>query len=194
MSTTIAATIYNVPMIRISIVLLACATAISAADASSASVSRIFDQQLRAVEHDLVPLAEAMPAEKYTFAPTEGEFKGVRTFGQQVGHVAAVIFAVSASALGEKNPSERGENENGPPTLKTKDDYVKYLKNAFAYGHKAMNSLTGLNLTGLVKSAFGNEQVARASMASEAVWHSFDHYGQMVVYARMNGIIPPASR
>jgi hypothetical protein len=181
-------------MIRVSIVLFACAFAAFGADAPSASVSKIFDQQLTTVERELVPLAEAMPAEKYSFAPTEGEFKGVRTFGQQVGHIAAVIYSVSASALGEKNPSESGENENGPGTLKTKDDYVRYLKSAFAYGHKAMNSLTGLNLTGLVKSAFGDNQVPRASMASLAVWHSFDHYGQMVVYARMNGIIPPASR
>jgi hypothetical protein len=181
-------------MIRVSVAFLACAFGMFGVDAPAVSVSKIFDRQLTTVEHELVPLAEAMPAEKYNFAPTDGEFKGVRTFGQQVGHVAAVIYSVSASALGEKNPSENGEGENGPATLKTKDDYVKYLKSAFAYGHKAMNSLTGLNLTGLVKSAFGNEQVPRASMASEAVWHSFDHYGQMVVYARMNGIIPPASR
>jgi uncharacterized damage-inducible protein DinB len=181
-------------MIRVSVLLLACACAVFGADSPGASVSKIFDQQLSTVEHELVPLAEAMPAEKYSFAPTEGEFKGVRTFGQQVGHIAAVIYAVSASALGEKNPTESGEGENGPASLKTKDDYVKYLKSAFSYGHKAMNSLTGLNLTGMVKSAFGDNQVPRASMASLAVWHSFDHYGQMVVYARMNGIIPPASR
>src|SRR5216683_129318 len=93
--------VYNVPMIRVSIFLLACASAVFGADVTSASVSKIYDEQLSTVEHELVPLAEAMPAEKYNFAPTDGEFKGVRTFAQQVGHIAAVIYSVSASALGE---------------------------------------------------------------------------------------------
>ena len=146
------------------------------------------------LEREFVPLVEALPADKYDFAPTNGEFHGVRTFGQQVSHVAAVIYMVSASVLGEKNPSEPGKNENGPALLKTKDDILKYLKDAFTYGHKAMTSLTDRNLTEMVQSPFGSNQVPRVSMASVAVWHSFDHYGQMVVYARMNGITPPARR
>jgi hypothetical protein len=172
----------------------ACGLAAYGADASAPPVGKIYDQELTMLEHELVPLAEAMPADKYQFAPTHGEFKGVRTFGQQVGHVGAVMYMVSASVLGEKAPAEAGEGENGPPTLKTKDDYVKYLKGAVAYSHKAMNSLTSANLTAMVKSAFGNDKVPRVSMASVVVWHSFDHYGQMAVYARMNGIVPPASR
>jgi hypothetical protein len=182
-------------MTRISLLLCFAATCGSTAfGADAPPPSKIFDQQLTMVERELVPLAEAMPADKYIFAPTHGEFKGVRTFGQQVSHVAAVIYVVSASVLEEKNPSETGPGENGPATLKSKDDIVKYLKDAFAYGHKAMNSLTSANLTTMVKSPFGDRQAPRVSLASESVWHSFDHYGQMVVYARMNGIIPPASR
>jgi len=171
-----------------------CAVAAFAAEPSAPPVSKIFDQQLTTVEHELVPLAEAMPADKFNFAPSHGEFKGVRTYGQQVSHIAAVIYAVSASVLGEKNPSESGSSENGPASLSSKDDIVKYLKDAIAYGHKSMNSLTAQNISDLVQSAFGDNKVPRMSMASLAVWHSFDHYGQMVVYARMNGIIPPASR
>jgi uncharacterized damage-inducible protein DinB len=183
-------------MTRLPVALLfaACATNAFGADPSTSPVSKVFDGQLSMIEHEVVPLAEAMPADKYSFAPTHGEFKGVRTFGQQVGHIAAVMYAVSSAALGEKNPSESGDGENGPANLKTKDDYVNYLKAAVAYSHKAMQSLTSQNLTGMVKSAFGNEQVPRVSMATVTVWHTFDHYGQMVVYARMNGIIPPASR
>ena len=157
-------------------------------------MSKIFDADLTNVEHELVPLAEAMPADKYGFAPTHGEFKGVRTFGQQIGHVAAVMYMVSASVLGEKNPSEGGGGENGPASLQSKDDYVKYLKDAIAYSHKAMRSLTTANLTELVKPPFGDKPVARGSMATLVAWHTFDHYGQMVVYLRMNGLIPPASR
>ena len=156
-------------------------------------VGKIFDRDLTTIEQEIVPLAEAMPADKFAFAPTGGEFKGVRTFGEQMKHSAAVIYMVAASVLGEKNP-DAGSGESGPASVKSKDEIVKYLKDAFAYAHKAMGSLTAKNVTEMVPSAFGGSKVARASMATVAVWHTFDHYGQAVVYARMNGIIPPASR
>jgi len=169
-----------------------CVTAY-AADAP-ASAGTAFDRQLKMIESELVPLAEAMPADKYDFAPKEGEFKGVRTFGKQVAHIAAVIYLCAASVLGEAVPAEAGRGEDGPASLKTKEDFVKYLKASFAYGHKAMNSVTDRNLMGMIKSPFGEGDVPRVSMVTAQVWHSFDHYGQMVVYARMNGIVPPASR
>src|SRR5689334_1323252 len=106
---------YNGAMNRIVLALLVSglsAWVLSGSDASAPTVSKIFERQLSTVESELVPLAEAMPADKYGFAPSHGEFHGVRTFGQQVSHVAAVIYAVSASVLEEKNPSESGESEN----------------------------------------------------------------------------------
>ncbi len=170
------------------------AAAALAAEGSAPPVSKLFDQDLTTVEKEVVGLAEAMPADKFSFAPTNGEFKGVRTFGQQVSHIAAVIYAVSASVLEEKNPIDMGKSENGPASLQTKEQIVKFLKDAFAYGHRATSSLTSQNLTGMVTSAFGTQKVPRVSMATITVWHSYDHYGQMVVYARMNNVIPPASR
>ncbi len=164
-----------------------------AAETGRASIAHMEDENLSMVEREVVSLAEAMPAEKYDFAPTQGEFKGVRTFGQQISHAAAVIYLVSASVLGEKPPEEAGTSESGPASLKTKDAIVKYLKDAFAYAHKAMNSLTDQNFTDQVASPFGSKS-ARGSLAEITVWHTFDHYGQCVVYARMNGIVPPASR
>lgn len=161
---------------------------------ASVPVSKVFLENLAMIENEIVPLAEAMPADKYDFAPTSGEFKGVRTFGQQASHVATVIYVVSSSVLGEKNPIDPGTNENGPASLKTKEEIVKFLKDSFAYARKAMATVTNENVTGMVKSPFGDKEVPRAGMASVVVWHSFDHYGQMVVYARMNGIVPPASR
>lgn len=183
-------------MIRTAFVLCMGVAAVAsyAADLNSSVISKTLDGDLKGIEGELVPLVEAMPADKFDFAPTQGVFKGVRTFRQQATHVAAIIYAVSASVLGEANPSETGKNENGPATIHSKDEVVKYLKDAFAYGHKAMQSVTDRNATALIKSAFGDKQVPLLSMASVATWHSFDHYGQMVVYARMNGIIPPASR
>lgn len=165
-----------------------------AADTAAPPISKVFDQQLSRVERDFVSLVEAMPEDKFNFAPTGGDFKGVRTFQQQATHVAFVNYATAAAVLGDKNPSEEGPNENGPANLKTKQDVVKYVKDSFAYAHKAMATLTSENVTGMVKSAFGNNQVTRIYMANIPLWHSFDHYGQMVVYARMNGIVPPASR
>ena len=170
------------------------AAALFAAEPTQSVLAKVADGDLKAIESELVPLVEAMPADKFDFAPTQGEFKGVRTFRQQATHVAAVLYVISASVLGEANPSQMGDNENGPASLKSKDDVVKYVKDAFAYGHKAMNSITDKSATEMIKSAFGTRQVPRMSMATLATWHSFDHYGQMVEYVRMNGIVPPASR
>jgi len=164
-----------------------------AADTGRPSMAHMYDRQLSMVEREVVSLAEAMPSDKYEFAPSAGDFKGVRTFGQQMSHIATVIYEVSAGVLGEKSPVDSGKSENGPETLKTKEAIVKYLKEAFAYGHKAMSSLTDQNFTELVASPFGDKS-PRGSLANITLWHTFDHYGQAVVYARMNRIVPPASR
>lgn len=160
----------------------------------AAELGQVMDKDLKSIEGELVPLVEAMPADKFGFAPAQGEFKKARTFRQQATHIATVIYEVSASVLGEASPVPVGDNENGAASIQSKEQVVKYLKDAFAYGHKAMNAITDKNATELVKSAFGTRQVPRISMATIATWHSFDHYGQMVIYARMNGIVPPASR
>ena len=157
------------------------------------SVGKVFDGQVKMIESEIVSLAEAMPADKYKFAPTRGEFQGVRTFGQQAAHVAAVNYLVAAAVLGEKPPVDTG-GENGPASLDGKDAIVKYLKDSFAYAHKAAASITAQNMMDMVQSPFGKDKVTRVSMVTVPVWHSFDHYGQMVVYGRMNGIVPPASR
>src|SRR5580700_10762446 len=170
-----------------------CVTVAAGAEQGGSMAGKVYDEQLSSLEHELVPLAEAMPADKYDFAPTHGEFTGVRTFGLQAKHIAYIVYAVSAAILDQKNPSQTVA-ENGPAAVTTKDQIVQYLKDAFAYGHKAMASLTNTNRLDLIASPFGEGKVARVSMASTAVWHSYDHYGQMVVYARMNGVIPPASR
>ena len=164
------------------------------AEGDLSPIARSFDSQLSSLEREVVSLAEAMPADKYSFAPKEGEFAGVRTFAKQVTHIAAVNFQVSAAILGEPNPAEMGTDENGPPNLKSKDEIVDFLKRSFAYTHKAMRMLTQENLTAQIKSAFGSNQVPRISMATVPQWHSFDHYGQMAVYARMCSVVPPASR
>jgi hypothetical protein len=162
------------------------------ADPQLSPIGKVLDSNVTGLERELVPLADAMPAAKFDFAPTNGEFKGVRNFRQQVGHTAAVIYYAASTVIGEKCPVDIGKDENGPATLKTKEEVVQYLKGAFAYAHKAMAKVNEGNLTEEISTNWGKQ--TRAFMANVIVWHSFDHYGQMVVYARMNGIIPPASR
>jgi hypothetical protein len=161
------------------------------------TVAQIMDRQLSALEKDFVPAADAMPDDKFSFAPTQGEFKGVRTFALEVKHVAHTNLMLFAMLLGEKLPPNVDPKEdNGPDKMTSKADIMKYLKDSFAIGHRAMKALSPTTLTERLKDPSGgnNPGPTRLGAASLTLWHSFDHYGQMVEYLRMNGIIPPASR
>jgi uncharacterized damage-inducible protein DinB len=157
------------------------------------TVSEAVDRTMGGVEGEFVSAAEAMPEEKYTFAPTNGEFKGVRTFAQQVKHVAAVNYVLGSAILGEKPPVDI-KGENGPDDMTSKADIVKFLKDSFAYTHKAAQSVNEKNMADLVQNPFGSGKTSRTSLVLIMFGHPFDHYGQMVEYLRMNSIVPPASR
>ena len=179
-----------------SVLLLASTGLCQAQDAKPAdhrTVAQVLDRSVTGVENEFVPAADAMPEDKYSFVPTTGEFKGVRSFAQQVKHVAAVNYLVGAAILEEKPPVDLG-SENGPDSLKTKADIVKFLKDSFAYVHKAVGIINDGNLLSPIKSPFGEGMTTRLGMATLIVGHCFDHYGQMVEYLRMNSIVPPASR
>ncbi|HUJ93762.1 MAG TPA: DinB family protein [Terriglobales bacterium] len=157
------------------------------------SIGGDLDHAVANVEKEFVSAAEAMPEDKFSFAPTNGEFKGVRTFGEQVKHVAAVNYIIAAGILGEKPPVDTG-GEAGPATVKTKAQTLQFLKDSFAYVHKAMATINGQNAVEAMKSPFGPHMTTRLTLAIVIPGHCFDHYGQMVEYLRMNGIVPPASR
>jgi|SRR5665213_860623 len=161
--------------------------------AKADGISQVFDSQITILEHEHLPLAEAMPADKYEFAPTNGAFKGVRTFAQQVRHMATVIYMMSGAVLGEKPPVDVGKDDTGPAAVKTKAQLVEYLRGAIAFAHKAALSVNAKNELDDIASPFGDGKMKRVAAISMITWHSFDHYGQMVEYVRMNGIIPPAS-
>ncbi len=148
------------------------------------------------VENWMTRAVDAMPADKIDFAPSpsQGEFKGVRTFADQIRHCAAANYVEAAAILGEKPPVElKGEDFVKPP--KTKDELVASLKDSFAYLHKALASITEQNAFADIQDPYNpNGKTSRAAIGIGAVAHPWDHYGQMVVYLRMNGIIPPASR
>jgi uncharacterized damage-inducible protein DinB len=143
----------------------------------------------------IVQAADAMPADKYGFAPTDGEFKGVRTFGQQVKHLAATNHILAAAALGEEPPVDAGD-EMGPETVRTKAEILDYLNGSFEHLATAIDAIGDKNAT--VKSSpispLKGAETTRLALAVEAMIHAFDHYGQMVEYLRMNSIVPPASR
>jgi len=180
---------------------LALSTVALAADPQATSATppkptfaSVLEQRLSQTEKTVVPAAEAMPEDKYAFAPSQGEFKGVRTFGDEVKHMAVANYALGAAILGEKRPAEAGEGPNGPANIKSKAEVMKFLNDSFAYAHKALNSINETNILEPIKSPFGSNMTTRLSLAIGIISHPYDHYGQMVEYLRMNNIIPPASR
>jgi len=113
----------------------------------------------------------------------------VRTFAVQVKHVASSNYFLWSSLTGEKIP-ENIKDGNGPADLKTKAEIIQFLKDSFALGHRAAATLTSEN----VLQTPEHSKSSRLHLATFGVAHAYDHYGQMVEYLRMNGIVPPASR
>jgi uncharacterized damage-inducible protein DinB len=173
--------------------LLAQAPAKAPAPVKESTPGQAVDATFAWVEGQFIPAAEAMPEEKFNFAPTEGEFKGVKTYAQQVKHIAAINYFIGGKILGEKPPAEIGNPEQGPDNLKTKAEILAYLKNSFSYARKAISSITAKNGTTSMPAPFGGGTTTPLGLATLLAFHGMDHYGQMVVYLRMNGIVPPAS-
>jgi uncharacterized damage-inducible protein DinB len=148
-----------------------------------------------AVRRNIVSAAEAMPADKYGFAPTAGEFRNVRTFSRQIRHLAATNFILAAAALGQDPPADVGDEE-GPDSVVTKAQHLTYLNKSFDALEKAIDAIgdSRIGVRPSPISPFQGNTATRLSLISEALTHAYDHYGQMVVYLRMNGVIPPASR
>jgi len=157
------------------------------------AASQVVDEWIIHAETILVAAADAMPAEKYSFAPTNGEFRGVRNFAKQVKHVAAANYVFGAGILGEQPPADAAD-ERGPDSVRTKAEIIKYLKDSFAYLHKAVATIDEKNVFEPIKNPFGKRAQTRIGLVAGAIAHSSNHYGQMVEYLRMNGIVPPASQ
>jgi uncharacterized damage-inducible protein DinB len=161
-----------------------------------ATLQSTLDFQLSIVEREFEGAADAMPADKYDFAPTNGKFAGVRTFAQEVKHVATANDRFFGAILGHPptTPPDLFEQENGPDSIKTKAQIMRYLRESFAEGHKAIATITPENAFEPLKDAPVPFLRTRAAVAIFACVHANDHYGQMVEYLRDNGIVPPASR
>jgi uncharacterized damage-inducible protein DinB len=167
--------------------------------ASAATVATPADAvnaQLSLVEGEMMGAVKAMPAERYSFAPSAAifapeqktEFATVRTFVQQVTHVAQANYFFFSTLSGMKPDVDM----KALPKITSKDEAVAALAGSFAFGHKAISTLTTANAFEVLKTPEPGLQT-RATFGTFAVAHAFDHYGQMVEYLRMNGIVPPAS-
>jgi hypothetical protein len=167
--------------------------AVRANAAENPSLAQVLNDSVLGAEKELMSAAEAMPEDKYSFAPTSGEFKGVRNFAGQLKHIAAVNYIAGASILVEKLPLDVG-GESGPAAIKSKAEIIKFANDSFAYLHKAIATINEKNMLAPIKHPFGDAPATRLGLAVLGAQHIFDHYGQIAEYLRMNGIVPPASR
>jgi uncharacterized damage-inducible protein DinB len=157
------------------------------------TVASEVDRQVSSVEKLVLDAAEAMPEDKYDFSPEKlnlpaSDYKGVRTFAVQLKHIASSNYFIWTGVTGDKIPD--GLQSNGPESMKSKAEIIQFVKESFAIGHKAAAALTPEN----VVQPIGARKTTRLYLATFGVAHAYDHYGQLVEYLRMNGIVPPASR
>ena len=162
--------------------------------ATPADSGAVLKMHMEWMENSFVPAAEAMPEDKFFWAPKQGEFKGVRTFAEQILHVGEVNFALAAAILGEKPPEGSILHDEIPASLKSRSAVLKYMKDSFSYTHKALASITEQSARLAIKHPLFDMITTRLGLGIVSIAHPFNHYGQMVEYLRMNEIVPPASR
>lgn len=187
------------------VILGGCATATFAQMASTAakvapgaqmSPVQAQDELLNIFEQEFMGVAKAMPADKYSFAPAASnfasaqgaKFDGVRTFAQQVAHVSQANYFFGSKIRGENMPAEAKNISK----LTTKDELLKAAAASFEYAHQSIATITPENAYVAFDGLDGIH--TRATLASFIAAHGYDHYGQMVEYLRMNGIVPPGSK
>ena len=164
------------------------------------TVASALVRDLQAQEYEVRSAAEAMPEERYSYRPAEGKFENekpefgpteVRTFAEQVKHVACSNFAFAAELGGTKPPEacDRG----GPSHARTKKELLIYLRDSFAAIRNSLGHITVENMFEPIEGPYAGPNT-RLGLATVVIWHNADHYGQMALYLRLNGIVPPASR
>jgi uncharacterized damage-inducible protein DinB len=155
------------------------------------SIAESVSGTLQFAEGNLIGLAEAMPEDKYSYIPTVGKFDGVRSFGEQVKHVACAQFAFFNEFEGKKPPEDCEKGGHDP--AKTKAELIRYLKDSFDYSNRVLATLTANNALDRVEGRYAGPNT-KLGISVVAVWHITDHYGQLVEYLRLNGIVPPMTQ
>lgn len=151
-------------------------------------------------EYEVRSAAEAMPAEKWSYRPVQGLFKNekpafgpgeVRMFSEQVKHVACSNFAFAAELDGTKPPAACDKGGSSP--AKTRGELLVYLRDSFAALKKSLSAITTKNMYDPIEGPYAGPNT-RLGLAEVCIWHTANHYGQMVIYLRLSGIVPPTSR
>jgi uncharacterized damage-inducible protein DinB len=155
------------------------------------SIADSISGTLQFAEGNFLDVAEAMPENKYSFVPTAGKFDDVRSFGEQLKHVACAQFAFFNEFEGKKPPEDCEKGGHEP--AKTKPELIKYLKDSFDYSNHVLATLTAKNALERVEGRYAGPNT-KLGISVVAVWHITDHYGQLVEYLRMNGIVPPMTQ
>jgi uncharacterized damage-inducible protein DinB len=173
------------------------AAAASSSPSTPLTIASQIDREISLVEKEVLEAAGAMPEDKFDFSPEKlnvpgSDYKGVRTFAQQLKHIAASNYLIWSPITGEKPPDTANEGK-GPDNMTAKADIIQFVKESFAFGHRAVATLNESNLVEPIMRS-NRPPTTRLFLATFAPAHAFDHYGQMVEYLRMNGIVPPASR
>jgi uncharacterized damage-inducible protein DinB len=148
-------------------------------------------ETLKFAEGNFLSVAEAMPDNKYDYVPTAGKFEDVRSFGEQVKHVACAQFAFFNEFEGKKPPADCEKGGHYP--AKSKSELIKYLKDSFDYSNRVIASLTTANAVDRIEGRYAGPNT-KLGISVVSVWHVTDHYGQLVEYLRMNGIVPPMTQ
>src|SRR5262245_10853661 len=161
---------------------------------ASQSVSATVDREVSTIENLVIGAAEAMPEADFSFSPEtlkiqKSDYQGVRSFAGELKHIGASNYLLWSPVTDDKLLDDVKDG-NGPEKLRSKAEIVQFVRDSFALGHKAAASLTPENM---LQVPTGSKS-CRLYLATFGVAHAYDHYGQMVEYLRMNGIVPPASR
>jgi DinB superfamily len=172
---------------------LASAQAQTTDRAAAPTATQTILDMIGSVEKSITGVATEMPEDKYGFAPTQGAFRGVRNFAAQIKHAASVHNLIAASLLGDPITADMSD-ERGPDAVKTKAEVLKYLADSFAYLRKAAATVDEKNAFAPIKGVFGSAPQTRIGLIVVAVSHTSNHYGQVVEYLRMNGLVPPTSQ
>ena len=155
------------------------------------SIAESISATLQFAEGDFLGVAEAMPGDKYSFVPTAGKFDDVRSFGEQVKHVACAQFAFFNEFEGKRPPDDCEKGGHQP--AKTKAELIQYLKDSFDYADRVLATLNEKNALDRIEGRYAGPNT-KLGISVVAVWHITDHYGQLVEYLRMNGIVPPVTQ
>ena len=166
--------------------LLASPSALAVQSSGANPVSQSIRELWEEAKRNLIGSTKVMPEDKYGFRPVAS----VRTYGEILAHVAGANYVFCAAARAEKSPHAEDEFEKN---ARTRAQIVKALEDSIAYCDAAYRALTDRTAAETIDAPFGGPKTARASALMGNTGHIQEHYGNLVTYLRMNGLVPPSS-